>query len=118
MLHHEARKMLVEEYEHWPSSIKILSETFHAGVRRIYQLVHQKLSTGTADALTYRCGRKRKLSSEDITRIDKATQETPDITLAELIEKLHLPCSVPTLDRVVCDKLHYTRKKKMIHAAE
>ena len=87
-------------------------------MRRIYQPVHQKLSTGTADALTYRCGRKRKLSSEDIARIDKATQETPDITLAELIEKLHLPCSVPTLDRVVCDKLHYTRKKKMIHAAE
>ena len=87
-------------------------------MRRIYQPVHQKLSTGTADALTYRCGRKRKLSSEDITRIDKAIQETPDITLAELIEKLNLPCSVPTLDRVVCDKLHYTRKKKMIHAAE
>ena len=36
----------------------------------------------------WNCGRKPKLSEEDLERVDKAIQAQPDITFGELIRNL------------------------------
>ena len=66
----------------------------------------------------WNCGRKPKLSEEDLKRVDKAIQAQPDITFGELITNLELDISESRLGRIVREKLGYSRKKKVIHASE
>jgi hypothetical protein len=47
-----------------------------------------------------------------LERIEKTIQKTPDITLGELREKLHLPIQVSRLSQIVREKLGYTYKKR------
>ena len=67
---------------------------------------------------TGNCGRKPKLSEEDLERVDKAIQVQPDITFGELIRNLELDISESRLGRIVREKLGYSLKKKVIHASE
>ncbi len=84
----------------------------------MYKLAAQMRETGSVDLRTSRCGRKPKLSFEDIEHVDKTIQDQPDITLGEVIEKLHLDISESRLGRIVREKLGYSLKKKVIHASE
>jgi len=70
------------------------------------------------DLRTSLCGQKPKLSSKNIECVDKTIQEQPDITLKEIIEKLHPDISESGLGRFVREKLGYSLKKKVIHASE
>ena len=66
----------------------------------------------------WNCGRKAKLTEEDLERVDKAIQAQPDITFGELIMNLELDISESRLGRIVREKLGYSLKKKVIHASE
>ena len=53
-----------------------------------------KAKTGSVDLRVNERGRKRILTPEDSERIAKAIDSQPDITLAEIVEKLELPVGI------------------------
>ncbi len=117
MISNEVRRRLVEGYQRTHKA-KEVAECYGVTEREVYKLAAQMRETGSVDLRTSRCGRKPKLSSEDVERVDKTIKEQPDITLREVIEKLDLDISESRLGRIVREKLGYSLKKKVIHASE
>ena len=116
MLHNEARNLLVEAYEKTHDA-KGIALAYGVSVPTVYRLVEQKVKTGSVDLRVSQRGRKRVLVQEDLEKIAKAIEEQPDITLAEIVEKLKLPVGIETVRRRL-QAMGYRRKKKMIHASE
>ena len=106
MLHNEARNLLVEAYEKTHDA-KGIALAYGVSVPSVYRLAEQKA----------RRGRKRVLAQEDLENIARTVDEQPDITLAEIVEKLNLPVGIETVRRRL-QAMGYRRKKKMIHASE
>lgn len=117
MLSNETRRRLVAGYERTHNA-KEVAECYGVTEREVYKLAAQMRKTGSVDLRTNRCGRKPKLTADDLKRVDQKIQEQPDITFRELIEELHLDISESRLGRIVREKLGYSLKKKVIHASE
>lgn len=116
MLHNEARNLLVEAYEKTHDA-KGVALAYGVSVPSVYRLAEQKARTGSVDLRVSKRGRKRVLGQEDLKNIARAVDEQPDITLAEIVEKLDLPVGIETVRRRL-QAMGYRRKKKMIHASE
>ncbi len=97
---------------------KMIAQAYGVSEREVYKLAAQMRETGSVDVRTGNCGRKPKLTEEDLERVDNAIQAQPDITLGELITNLELDISKSRLGRIVREKLGYSRKKKVIYASE
>lgn len=97
---------------------KMIAQAYGVSEREVYKLAAQMRETGSVKARTGNCGRKPKLTEEDLERVDKAIQEQPDITFGELIANLNLDISESRLGRIVREKQGYSLKKKVIHASE
>ena len=96
----------------------MIAQAYGVSEREVYKLAAQMRETGSVEPRTGNCGRKPKLSEEDLKRVDKAIQAQPDITFGELIRNLELDISESRLGRIVREKLGYSLKKKVIHASE
>lgn len=116
MLHNEARNLLAEAYEKTHDA-KGVALAYGVSVPSVYRLAEQKARTGSVDLRVSKRGRKRVLEQEDLENIARAVDEQPDITLAEIVEKLDLPVGIETVRRRL-QAMGYRRKKKMIHASE
>ena len=116
MLHNEARNLLVKAYEKTHDA-KGIALAYGVSVPTVYRLAEQKARTGSVDLRVRERGRKRILVQEDLEKIASAIEEQPDITLAEIVEKLNLPVGIETVRRRI-QAMGYRRKKKMIHASE
>ena len=116
MLHNEARNLLVEAYEKTHDA-KGIALAYGVSVPSVYRLAEQKARTGSVDLRVSKRGRKRVLVQKDLENIARAVDEQPDITLAEIVEKLNLPVGIETVRRRL-QAMGYRRKKKMIHASE
>ncbi len=116
MLHNEARKLLVEAYER-SHDAKGVASAYGVSVPTVYRLAEQKAKTGSVELRVSQRGRKRILGSRELSAIAQAIERQPDITLAELIERLELKVGIETVRRAI-QAMGYRRKKKMIHASE
>ena len=116
MLHNEARRLLVEAYEK-KHNAKGIALAYGISVPSVYRLAEQKDRTGSVDLRVSERVHKRVLVQEDLEKIAKAIDEQPDITRAEIVEKLNLPVGIETVRRTI-RRMGYQRKKKMIHASE
>lgn len=116
MLHNEARELLVKAYEK-TGNAKEVANCFGVDTSTVYRLCRQKKATGSVKLRTNKRGRKPSLSSEDLSNIEKAIQQQPDITIDEIIEKLDLPVTNETVRKAVI-KMGYVYKKKSLHASE
>ena len=116
MLHNEARNLLVEAYEKTHDA-KGIALAYGVSVPTVYRLVEQKAKTGSVDLRVSERGRKRVLGQGSLEKIAKEIDAQPDITLAEIVEKLELPVGIETVRRAI-QAMGYRRKKKMIHASE
>ena len=116
MLHNEARNLLVEAYEKTHDA-KGIALAYGVSVPTVYRLAEQKAKTGSVDLRVSKRGRKRVLGQEALEKIAKTIDARPDITLAEIVEKLELPVGIETVRRAI-QAMGYRRKKKMIHASE
>ncbi len=117
MLSIETRERLVRGYERTRDA-KMIAQAYGVSEREVYKLAAQMRETGSVEPRTGNCGRKPKLSEEDLKRVDKAIQAQPDITFGELIRNLELDISESRLGRIVREKLGCSLKKKVIHALE
>lgn len=116
MLHNEAWNLLVEAYEKTHDA-KGIALAYGVSVPTVYRLAEQKGKTGSVDLRVSERGRKRILGQADLENIAKTIDEQPDITLAEIVEKLELPVGIETVRRAI-QRMGYRRKKKMIYASE
>ena len=116
MLHNEARNLLVEAYEKTHDA-KGIALAYGVSVPTVYRLAEQKAKTGSVDLRVSKRGRKRVLGQAALEKIAKTIDARPDITLAEIVEKLELPVGIETVRRAI-QAMGYRRKKKMIHASE
>ena len=116
MLHNEARNLLVEAYEKTHDA-KGIALAYGVSVPTVYRLAEQKAKTGSVDLRVSKRGRKRILGQDALEKIAKTIDAQPDITLAEIVEKLELPVGIETVRRAI-QAMGYRRKKKMIHASE
>ena len=116
MLHNEARNLLVEAYEKTHDA-KGIALAYGVSVPTVYRLAEQKAKTGSVDLRVSERGRKRVLGQDALEKIAKTIDAQPDITLAEIVEKLELPVGIETVRRAI-QAMGYRRKKKMIHASE
>ena len=116
MLHNEARNLLVEAYEKTHDA-KGIALAYGVSVPTVYRLAEQKAKTGSVDLRVSKRGRKRVLGQEALEKIAKTIDARPDITLAEIVEKLELPVGIETVRRAI-QAMGDRRKKKMIHASE
>ena len=92
MLSIETRERLVRGYERTHDA-KMIAQAYGVSEREVYKLAAQMRETGSVEPRTGNCGRKSKLSEEDLKRVDKAIQAQPDITFGELIMNLELDIS-------------------------
>ena len=116
MLHNEARNLLVEAYKKTHNA-KGIALAYGVSVPSVYRLAEQKARTESVDLRVSKRGRKRVLVQEDLENIARTVEEQPDITLAEIVEKLNLPVGIETVRRRL-QAMGYRRKKKMINASE
>ena len=116
MLHNEARNLLVEAYEKTHDA-RGIALAYGVSVPTVYRLAEQKAKTGSVDLRVSKRGRKRVLGQDALEKIAKTIDARPDITLAEIVEKLELPVGIETVRRAI-QAMGYRRKKKMIHASE
>ena len=116
ILTNDERKRFVATYERGGKA-KILAEAYNVSERIVFRLVAQKNNTGSVELQTYKRGRKSKISENDLQKITETIIEESDITLQEIIDKLNLCCTVPSICRIIRNKLGFTRKKSL-YAAE
>ena len=74
------------------------------GVSRqwVGRMVQQRERLGTIAVQTHRCGRKPKLTPQNLVRLAELVAEKPDRTLQELKELLQVDCCI----QVICTALH------------
>ena len=89
-----------------------LSKCYGVSERNIYKLQARYRATGSVVPQTDKRGRKAKISAEQLQQLDETLQEAPDLTLAELREKLDLPIQISRLSQIIRQKLGYTYKKR------
>lgn len=116
MLHNESRELLLKAWDKMHDAKKI-AECFSVNTSTVYRLVNRRDKTGEWQTRTHFRGRKSALSQEQKQSIIQLVQEQPDITINEIIERLHLTVSDETVRRVLI-KAGYTYKKKSLHAKE
>ena len=114
MLHNEARNLLVEAYEKTHDAKGVVM-AYGVSVPTVYRPAEQKAKTGSVALCVSERGRKRVLGQEALEKIAKTIDAQPDITLAEIVEKLELAVGIETV-RLAIQTMGYRRK--MIHASE
>lgn len=116
MLHNEARELLVKGYEA-THDVEGIAKAYSVSKWTVYRLAEQKRKTGSVTLRTSQRGRKPVLTPEDKANIRCCIDETPDITIEEIREKLNLSASYSTVERAI-RAMGYTLKKKSLYASE
>lgn len=116
MLHNESRHLLVQAFNKTHDSREV-AKMFSVDRSTVYRIVERQHREGNVDLRTSQRGRKKSLKDVDIAYIEALVQKQPDVTLKEIVEKLHLSVCIETV-RQVLKRLGYTRKKKTFHATE
>ena len=93
------------------------ADMFGVSRREVYRLDETERETGDLHTHMDQRGRKPKLTPEQLAQIKTKLQETPDITINDLIDQLKLPISESRLSRIVRQQ-GFRLKKKVIHASE
>jgi transposase len=109
-LSRDIRKRIIETKENGDSIHKIAREK-GVGVNTIACLLRLYRETGSYEPRPLNNGRKPRLDTETLRKIEKRIKEQPDITLYELKEELALPVSLPALCKTINGKLGLRRKK-------
>lgn len=111
MLHIEVRKKIVEARENG-LTIAEISRAYHVGQNAIFRLLRQARETGDICPKTHLRGRKPALDEAALLEMKALIDSCPDITLAEIKEKLKLSISVVSIHNAIHKKLGYEFKKR------
>jgi transposase len=110
----DLRQRVVSAYENGVETILEVAERFSVSPSFIKKLLARKRSTGGIAPVGHRGGQKKRLSDKDSKWLLKTVLAEPDMTLADLQERMKkekgVSVSVPTLSREL-RRLNLRRKK-------
>ena len=113
----DLRRRLVALVEAGEHSLRELAELFCVDLSTIVRLLQRYRQTGSVEPKPHGGGMPRKLDAAADARLLELVQQQPDATLAELRERLGIPCSLMTIFRAL-QRHRISRKKATRHAAE
>lgn len=112
----DLRQRVVSAYENGVETILEVAERFSVSPSFIKKLLARKRSTGGIAPVGHRGGQKKRLSDKDRQWLLKTVLAEPDMTLADLQERMKkeksVSVSVPTLSREL-RRLNLRRKKNL-----
>jgi transposase len=83
----------------------------------LVRLLQRRRATGSIQPKYHGGGPTPKLDSAAVQRLVELVRQQPDATLAELRDRLGIPCHIATIARAL-RRHRITRKKKTLHAQE
>jgi transposase len=110
----DLRQRVVSAYEHGVETIQEVAERFSVSQSFVKKMLARKRSTGTIAPIGHGGGQQRRLTDKHQEWLLKTVLAEPDMTLADLQERLEqeksILVSVPTLSREL-RRLNLRRKK-------
>jgi Transposase and inactivated derivatives len=113
----DLREHLVRAIDRHDYSLRQLAHLFSVSLSFLVRLLQRRRRTGSVRPQPHAGGPAPKLDAAAVQRLRELVREQPDATLAELRERLGVPCHLATLARVL-RRHRITRKKKTRHAQE
>ena len=110
----DLRERVAEVYKTGTLTIKAVAAQFRVGETFVKKMLRQERQFGVVQAYRHSGGRRRALNQRQVQKLRHVLRDEPDITLAELQEKLlteeKVQVSIPTLGRVLTE-IGLPRKK-------
>src|SRR5215218_6681889 len=113
----DLRERIVAAVERGEQSIRQLAHIFSVSLSCIVRLLQRQRKTGSVQPKPHGGVPPRKLDAAAETRLRELVRDQPDATLAELRDRLGIPCCLMTIARALT-RHRITRKKKTLHAQE
>src|SRR5262245_38216250 len=113
----DLRERIVAAIDRGEHSLRQLAHLFSVSLSFLVRLLQRRRATGSVQPKPHGGGPTPKLDAAAVRRLRQLVQQHPDDTLAELRDRLGIPCHLATIDRVL-RKHRITRKKKTLHAEE
>src|SRR5262249_50756316 len=104
----------IDRGEHW---LRHTSHIFPVNLSFLVRLLQRRRATGSVQPKPHGGGPTPKLDAAAVRRLLELVRKQPDATLAELRDRLGIPCHVATIARVLRQH-RISRKKKTLHAEE
>lgn len=93
----DLRERVVAAYLAKEGTYEEVAERFCVSAAWVRKMVRQYRQLGHLRPQTHRCGRKPKLTEDDLQRLAKLADEEPDLTLEQFRARLGVACSLTTL---------------------
>ena len=113
----DLRERIVAAVERGELSIRQIARQFSVSLSCVVRLLQRQRRTGSVQPKPHGGVPPRKLDAAAEARLRELVRAQPDATLAELRERLGIPCCLMTIARAL-QRLRITRKKKTLHAQE
>jgi transposase len=112
----DLRERIVAAVDRGEQSIRQIAHLFSVSLSCIVRLLQLQRRTGSVQPKPHP-GAPRKLDAAADARLLELVRDQPDATLAELRDRLGIPCCLMTIVRAL-QRHKITRKKKTLHAQE
>jgi transposase len=113
----DLRERIVAAVERGEHSMRQLAHLFSVSLSFIVRLLQRQRRTGSVQPKPHAGGPTPKLDAAAQARLLELVRAQPDATLAELRDRLGIPCSLMTIARAL-QRHRITRKKKTLQAQE
>lgn len=113
----DLRERMVAAVERGEHSLRELARLFAVNLSTIVRLLQRYRRTGSVQPKPHAGGPARTLDAPAEARLLELVRQQPDVTLAELRDRLGIPCCLMTIARAL-QRHQITRKKKTYHAEE
>jgi transposase len=113
----DLRERIVAAVERGEYSIRQIAHLFSVSLACIVRLLQHQRRTGSVQPKPHAGVPTRKLDAAAEARLLELVGAQPDATLAELRDRLGIPCCLMTIARAL-QRHQITRKKKTLHAQE
>jgi transposase len=113
----DLRQRLVDAVERGEGSLRELADLFQVSLSFVVRLLRRYRDTGSVAPKPHAGGPTPRLDDHAVQQLLRLVREQPDATLAELRDRLGVPCSLMTIARAL-QRHRITRKKKTRRAQE
>jgi len=113
----DLRERIITAVERGDYSIRQIVHIFSVSLSFVVRLLQRHRRSGSIQPAPHGGGPTPKFDAGTVERLLQLVRDQPDATLAELQQRLGVPCHLSTLARVL-KKHRITRKKKTMHAQE
>jgi transposase len=113
----DLRERIVAAIDRGEHSLRQIAYLFSVNLSFLVRLLQRRRATGSVQPKPHAGGPPLKLDADAVRRLLELVRQQPDATLAELRDRLGIPCHLATIARVL-RRHRISRKKKTLHAQE